>query len=109
MDRFEYRYTAKIPEQTDISFSSTGSQGGDSGHGGQARLTFSMENGGVGFGVRFHTDNEATHLEEVRKIEISVMGDMELEGMATALIELGRSLLARDDVLEARAKWRSSS
>lgn len=84
-------------EHPTVVFESTGSQGGDAGHGGEASIEFSMLQGGSGFSLIVSPDN--------RFVRIAVQGDWELEGLALALLDLGRALMARDDVLEDRARW----
>lgn len=107
MNGFLFEYLPNICEQPGIFFESTGSQGGDAGHGGRATLTFTME-GGDGFGVLVQGDQKTTYQQAIKKVSITVFGDWELAGMAVALLELGRSLLNRDDVLIDRAMWRDN-
>jgi len=105
MKSFEYKQVPHMCEQPSIALDVSGTCGGDAGHGGYAFIKLSMVHGGNGFVVSSETDYGTEETEEVREVTISVLGDWELEGMAVAFLELGRALLARDDVLEARERW----
>lgn len=109
MKEFHHEVTAQIPEQIDVEFSTTGSCGGDAGHGGDASITFKMENGGSGFTLLVSTDHDSFQLDDVRKLTLVTCGDWELEGLAIALLDLGRALLARDDVLACWHSWRGEN
>lgn len=104
MKEFDYRYLSPMAEQPDVQFSSTGLRGGDAGHGGHAILFFNMY-GGYGFDVRFKDENGNDREINTQRVSVAVSGDWELSGMAIAFLELGRALLARDDVLKTRSRW----
>lgn len=99
MKEFVYTYQPEICEQPKITFFTTGHCGGDSGHGGEACLTISMKDGGTGLHVETKRRRVGDSCDEVR---VSVFGDWELEGFAIGLMELGRKLLSRDDVIADR-------
>jgi hypothetical protein len=98
-----------MPEQCVVEFKSNGSQGGDGEHGGYATLEF-KENGaetGIQLDIRLTTGQEYK-LNDVELISLTVKGDWELEGLATALMDIGRKLLQRDDILEDYLKWQKT-
>ena len=109
MKPMDFTFEADMPEQPNLTFVSSGSKGGDAGHGGGAFIRLSMPHGGNGFAINAVTDMDELDFDEVREVSIDVMGDWELEGLAIAFLELGRALLARDDVLKAREKWSQSN
>jgi len=104
MKEFSFTFEPNIPEQVKVSFISTGSQGGDAGHGGEAVLLLSMTHGGDGMTVS--VDGETTDGAET--VRISVGGDWELEGLAVAFLELGKALLVRrwEEEDEPKFSWK---
>ena len=105
MKQTDFRFDPTFPEQPILEFLSTGSCGGDAGHGGFSVLTLSAKSGN-GFLVSVTDANgETAQVDDASKIMISIAGDWELEGFALALLELGRHLIARDDVMDTRAFW----
>lgn len=101
MKEFEFKYEGITPEQLDLEFYTNGSQGGDGGHGGYASLILS-NNKSSQLSVLLD-DNGLWN--DVDKIEIRVDGDFELAGFAIALVELAKSLLSNNDVLEEYIRW----
>jgi hypothetical protein len=60
-----------------------------------------MLDGGDGLAV--HVDG--VQYNAVSQVGVSVHGDWELVGMVMALLEIGRALRERPDVMDARKKW----
>lgn len=106
MKQFDYQFTPNMPEQCSVSFSSTGSKGGDSGHGGNAALIFSENGSNMNIQVDLtFTNGEKKTFEDLANISLTVCGDWELEGLAIALMNIGRNLLSKDDIVKDYAKW----
>ncbi len=106
MKEFACKFTPKIPEQCAVSFVSSGSQGGDSGHGGNASLTFS-ENGSrmdIQVDLAFNNGDKET-FRDLSEIRLTVCGDWELEGLAIALMDIGKKLLSKDDFIKDYTNW----
>lgn len=78
--------TPHMPEQLSLKFLTTGGMGGDAGHGGHAVLEAYAENGGVYSFTPAMTSPEGAM--------ITAEGDWELQGLAAALVLLGRILEA---------------
>lgn len=84
-----------MPEHISATFESTGPQGGDSGHGGEASLEFRIESGDYSIAVEDGKGNILYAFEdygEGRVVRITARGDWELGSLGDALIELGRQL-----------------
>lgn len=77
-----------MPEHPEVTYETNGWQGGDAGHGGYAKLTFSFH-GGV-FEVK---QKEGKY--GLKEIDIIAMGDWEQDGLVYAIIELAE-MLKRD-------------
>lgn len=106
MKCFEHKFTPSMPEQCAISLISTGSKGGDAGHGGNASLVFSENGSDLNIQVDLtFTNGEKQTFEDLKDISLTVCGDWELEGLAIALMDIGRKLLSKDDVIKDYAKW----
>jgi len=108
MKEFECKFTPNMPEQCVVSFVSTGSKGGDAGHGGNASLVFS-ENGSdmnIQADLTFNNGDKKT-FDDLANISLTVCGDWELEGLAIALMDIGRKLLSKDDIIKDYVNWQS--
>jgi hypothetical protein len=106
MKEFEYRFTPNMPEQCSVSFVSTGSKGGDSGYGGNASLILSENGSNMNIQADLNfTNGEKKTFEDLESISLTVCGDWELEGLAIALLDIGRKLLSKDDIVKDYAKW----
>lgn len=109
MKEFACTSQTLMPEQCVVEFKSNGSQGGDGGYGGYASLEL-KENGaetGIQLDIRLTTGQEYK-LNDVERISLTVKGDWELEGLATAIMDIGRKMLQRDDILEDYIKWQKT-
>jgi hypothetical protein len=70
-----------IPEHISLEFSSTGLQGGDAGHGGNATLEINWEGGS------YIVNNE--EIWNGGQIILTALGDWEIDGMVRAFITMG--------------------
>lgn len=90
---FVYETEANMPEEPTIRFISTGSQGGDAGHGGEACIEITLPSTG---GLVVMEDNKGNvvfekqpHEVQEHKISITVFGDWELSGLEDAILTIG--------------------
>jgi hypothetical protein len=94
-----------IPEQIGLTFGTTGPQGGNHSHGGEATLELRIESGyhaveiDVDDKTRFRVD--AGDWDNGMIVRITGCGDWELEGFVDALIDLGKQLSEH----RTRLKW----
>jgi hypothetical protein len=76
----------------------TGFMGGDSGHGGNAAVTFT-QNGGAMDAIVKRDDGREVHLDGVQQVTVTVGGDWEqgdlLRGLIQAAVILARALYAQ--------------
>ncbi len=106
MKEFACKFTPNMPEQCTVSFISTGSKGGDSGHGGNASLIFSENGSSMDIQVDLNfTNGEKKTFNGLSEICLTACGDWELEGLAIALMDIGKKLLSKDGLAEDYAKW----
>ena len=93
-----------LPEFANITFETSGECGGDAGHGGYAKLIIELPfcSKVTVCGVRSPIeDNNFSN----KYISIEVNGDMELEGLAIALAEIGRKIIFnKGDIQESARK-----
>lgn len=101
MKEMAIEFQGPMCEQPTISFDTNGSQGGDCGHDGQATLTITASQ-------LYISINGKDITEDAQTVSIGVCGDWELEGFAIALMDLGRQLLGKDDVMNTYKKWSKS-
>jgi len=96
---FVYETEAQLPEEPTVRFISTGPQGGDAGHGGEATIEIILPT--TGALVVVENDKGETvfekqpHEVQEHKISITVFGDWELTGLEDAIQILG-DLLKQD-------------
>jgi hypothetical protein len=106
MKEFSCNLQSHMPEHCIVEFNSNGTQGGDSGHGGYAMLEFRENGGHTNMEICVDLENgQQVHLEDLSKVNITVRGDWELEWLAIALMDLGRKMLQRDDIINDYVKW----
>lgn len=110
MKEFVCKFTPHMPEQCAVSFVSTGSKGGDSGHGGNASLIFSENGSSMDIQVDLtFTNGDTQSFRDLSQINLTVCGDWELEGLAIALMDIGKKLLSQNAMAEDYAKWQLGS
>ena len=51
-------------------------------------------------------NGQTMSIQDIKDISLTVCGDWELEGLAIALMDIGRKLLSRDDVVKDYVKWK---
>jgi|GEM_PF-6219391 len=107
MKEFDYTFHPNAPEQATVRFCSTGSKGGDAGHGGNASIVFSESGSDLNLQVdlKFTDGKELSFDMGISELSITTCGDWEIEGLAIALMDIGRKLLGRDDILRDFAGW----
>lgn len=90
---------AYIPEHPSVTFTSTGPQGGDAGHGGRAELAIEFGGGSHeviverwedGRWVPVLVDTDAG--DEGLRLRVVSCGDWELDGLTRAIKRIGRRL-----------------
>lgn len=90
---FVYETEANIPEEPTVRFISTGPQGGDAGHGGEATIEITLPSTGALVSVensKGETVFEKQPYEvQEHKISITVFGDWELSGLENAIQVIG--------------------
>ena len=92
-----------LPETPEITFKSSGTCGGDAGHGAWAHLTLNFEGGS--YRVEASASYPPDHIYETDSpstVTITARGDWEIQGFAEALVTLGDKL--RPLVLLRKAK-----
>lgn len=108
MDKFDKEVIPNMTEQCVVSFHTTGSKGGDAGHGGNACFSV-FGNGssypGIQVDMTLKDGGTVSYYDKIEGVIITVQGDWELEGLAGALMEIGTSLAARKDVMYDFARW----
>lgn len=90
---FVYETEPYVPEEPTIRFFSTGSQGGDAGHGGEATIEIILPSTGALVSVE-NSKGETVferqpHEVQEHKISITVFGDWELSGLENAIQVIG--------------------
>ena len=88
LDPFTIDIVSDFPEQVGLRFTTNGSQGGDAGHGGKATLEIIVESSTHTIGL----DRPQTDIGENRTVTFTARGDLEIDGLARALIKLGDQL-----------------
>ena len=90
---FEAKTTMdRTPEGGELRFYTTGLQGGDSGHGGEAWVEFKFDGGDHRVMVFGNDDPDAVIIDDIHRVRIVAYGDWELDGLARGLCELGLKL-----------------
>ncbi len=111
MEDFVFEHRGRIAEQPDLLFCYQAAKDGQEP---KAFLTLRLNAlSGNGFTVKTAMsvlDDDLNNVnivkqENVSCVDIEVEHNWESQGLALALLELGRKLLASDDVLRARADW----
>lgn len=104
-----FEHATCMPEHAEIRMTSTGPQGGDSGHGGWTKLTLNFRGGDAAIRVRDrdgHALLDTDKLDEPPgQIEIMVRGDWEMIGLELALRRIGLHLLQTEMESELE-NWR---
>jgi len=108
MKEFDHTFHPNIPEQATVRFCSTGSKGGDAGHGGDASIVFleSGSNLNLQVDLKFTDGKKMSFNNGISELSITTCGDWELEGLAIALMDIGRKLLNRDDIIKDFTAWK---
>lgn len=90
---FTYEVDANLPEEPTVRLLSTGPQGGDAGHGGEATIEIILPSTGalvvVENGKGETVFEKQPHEVQEHKISITVFGDWELTGLENAVQILG--------------------
>lgn len=81
---------ADQPEHVALRFLTSGPQGGDSGHGGHAELTFGVESGD--FECTIEREDETRRLTG---ISFMARGDWEIESLERAIVKLAFEIVDR--------------
>lgn len=80
----------RLPEEPTLRFWTTGTQGGDAGHGGEAALRILLPN--TGAHVFIKSDSGEPLFDQMVEgesiLDVTVLGDWELDGLENAILEL---------------------
>lgn len=92
-----FEHSTGMPEHAVIRITSTGPQGGDSGHGGWTKLVFAFHGGDAAVRVVGRNRRCLVDTDDLgtlpATVEIMVRGDWEMNGLELALRRLGLHLL----------------
>ncbi|MBU0909619.1 MAG: hypothetical protein KJ717_08625 [Proteobacteria bacterium] len=73
MKEFIHSFESNVPEQCKVTFVSSGSKGGDAGHGGFASIIFSENGSDINMQVELTFSNgEKKCLEDLKEIRLTV-------------------------------------
>ena len=85
-----------MPEHIELEYTTNGLQGGDSGHGGYTTLKI----GSIPFSCDIKINGEKQEFNDLETIEITVRGDWESSGFASAFIKLGKKLFKKTRITD---------
>jgi hypothetical protein len=101
LEPFEITVSQALPEAGQATFTTTGPEGGDAGHGGIAELTFRMAEGVHGIKLTVYDDAGRNPREvfaddmAVFDVAISAQGDWELIGLEELIVMIAAPLRQR--------------
>lgn len=95
MGDFDVKVIGDMPEHCDIQFNTTGTMGGDAGHGGNSSIRISQEGGASQINIDKNDVELFTNDDNGIDITFTVSGDWEMYGLVAALIRLGDKLRER--------------
>ena len=85
-----------MAEHIELEYMTNGMQGGDSGHGGYTTLKI----GSIPFSCDIKINGEKQEFNDLETIEITVRGDWESSGFASAFIKLGKKLFKKTRITD---------
>ena len=85
-----------MPEHIEIEYTTNGFMGGDAGHGGYTTLKI----GSIPFSCDIKINGEKQEFNDLETIEITVRGDWESSGFASAFIKLGKKLFKKTRITD---------
>ena len=95
---FTFTHQPAIPEHCGMQFSTSGLQGGDSGHGGYAVLTISQPDGGTDLIVQTEITSTQHDITETTQVNVSVGGDWEIIGLVSAIVNTANAIMNDADM-----------